>query len=205
MFPLEDDVDSDFGTTLRRLMTRHRYVVTPGWLSKTSGIPKATIVNWLEGRVRRPRNQEALDALSDALRLDRLEAQALFRAAGLTTPPRHPAPFFDAVPVGLYATTPEGRILHANTTLVHLLGYRSLREYCRLDVARDLYVHAEQRSTWLEKMRVRGTLRKEIVWAKRADGSRLLVLDSANAIRDRAGNVVRYEGVWEVASAPRRT
>ena len=38
----------DFGDTLRHLMARPTHLFTPGWLSKVSGIPKATIVNWLE-------------------------------------------------------------------------------------------------------------------------------------------------------------
>ena len=40
---------------LAEYMRRPEYPYTPGFLSKRSGVPKATIVNWLEGRVEKPR------------------------------------------------------------------------------------------------------------------------------------------------------
>jgi PAS domain-containing protein len=191
---------NDFGTTLRSLMQRPTHVVTPGWLSKMSGIPKATIVNWLEGRVARPRTGDVLHEVCDALRLRPEEIRALYAAAGIVWPgavDAHVA--YDHVPVGLYATTLDGAILHANLTLVNMLGYANYAEYRQLDVARDLYASAEQRRTWIRDILRSGTLIRQPVWAKRADGSRVFLLDSATVVRDPHGNVVRFEGVWESA------
>jgi tetratricopeptide (TPR) repeat protein len=59
---------------------RARY--TPGLLSRLTGLPKATVVNWLEGRVRRPRDWRAVVRVADALRLSEQDADTLLSAAG---------------------------------------------------------------------------------------------------------------------------
>ena len=55
---------------------------SPGLVSRLSGVPKATIVNWLEGRVARPRRWQDLVRVADAMRLGRDETEALLAAAG---------------------------------------------------------------------------------------------------------------------------
>jgi PAS domain S-box-containing protein len=166
-------------------------------LSKLTGIPKATIVNWLEGRVRRPRSADVLEKISDALRLTFAERERLFASVGMNRVP--PSIFdlrFDHVPIGLYATTPDGRILHANQTLVHMLGYQSLDQYRSIAVE-DLYAERSHRAQWLEKISRSGTLFKETVRARRSDGSTVILLDSATAIRGADGEIAYFEGAWE--------
>jgi len=104
--------------------------------------------------------------------------------------------------MGLYRTTLQGRILFANQTLVQMLGYGSRSEYQALDVSRDLYHRPSQRAEWLAKVDCAGTLRKYPTWARRADGSRVFVLDSATAVRDSHGRLLYFEGVWESATPP---
>lgn len=55
---------------------------TPGQLARLTGVPKATIVNWLEGRVRRPRGSDDLVKLAGVLHLTEGEASDLLSAAG---------------------------------------------------------------------------------------------------------------------------
>jgi tetratricopeptide (TPR) repeat protein len=59
----------------------HRSGYTPGQLARLSGIPKPTIVNWLVGRVRRPRLPHDLLRLAAVLHLSQTEADALLLAA----------------------------------------------------------------------------------------------------------------------------
>lgn len=54
---------------------------TPGQLAKLSGIPKPTIVNWLVGRVRRPRLPDDLLRLAAVLHLSQPEVDNLLMAA----------------------------------------------------------------------------------------------------------------------------
>jgi PAS domain-containing protein len=194
---------SDFAGALRAAMVRPTYRVTPGLLGKMSGVPKATIVNWLEGRVRRPRTPDVLLAVCDALRLTADEARLLYAAAEVPFQPPAAAMRFDRIPVGLYATTVDGRVLFANETLVQMLGYPSLDIYRRVPVC-ELYADPAERSRWLERIERAGTLHRDAVCGRRADRSTVELLDSATAIRNDAGDIVYFEGVWEYAD-PRTT
>lgn len=69
-----------FAETLRQFVDRSGY--TTGQLGKLAGIPKATIVNWVEGRVKRPRGYEDLLRLLAALHVSAAEATQLLTAAG---------------------------------------------------------------------------------------------------------------------------
>lgn len=188
---------------LDRSMSRPGYRITPGMLSKLSGVSKATIVNWLRGRVNRPRSEENLWRVADALRLDEVESRQLFYAAKLEAPFNRrlgDAPFA-RVPVGLYRTTPDGRILYANAALVALLGYPTIEAYLCLNVSADLYADPRERVAWRELIDAQGVLRNVLVTARRADGTTITLRDSAAAVRNRAGAVTHYEGLWEEATS----
>lgn len=72
-----------FVDVLEKYVARSGY--TTGQLAKLSGIPKPTIVNWLEGRVRRPRGFKDLLRLTAVLHLNEQEASELLNSAN------HPA------------------------------------------------------------------------------------------------------------------
>jgi tetratricopeptide (TPR) repeat protein/transcriptional regulator with XRE-family HTH domain len=65
---------------LGKFVARSGY--TAGQLARLSSIPKPTIVNWLEGRVKRPRTREDLLRLAVVLHLDRAELSELLVSAG---------------------------------------------------------------------------------------------------------------------------
>lgn len=68
---------------LRTYVARSGY--TPGQLAKLAAIPKPTIVNWMEGRVKRPRGVEELLRLTAVLHLTQPETDSLLAAAGHPT------------------------------------------------------------------------------------------------------------------------
>lgn len=57
------------------------YGYTPGQLSRLSGLPKSTIVNWMNGRVTRPRTWQQVAQLARAMRLATAEMNHLLKAA----------------------------------------------------------------------------------------------------------------------------
>src|SRR5919108_4766085 len=71
-----------FADVLHQLMRRPRLSYTPGLVSKLSGVPKATIVNWLDGQVKKPRHWQDLVRVADALRLSAADTTRLLQAAG---------------------------------------------------------------------------------------------------------------------------
>lgn len=101
---------------------------------------------------------------------------------------------FENVPVGIYQSTPEGKIITANPTIVHMLGYDSLAELVAVDIARDLYVSAEDRQVWKKKLEEKGEIRNAELILQRKDGQRLIALENAHAIFDEQGEISYYEG-----------
>lgn len=69
-----------FADTLGFYVQRSAY--SAGQLAHLSGVPKMTIVHWLEGRVSRPRRWQPLVQLLAALRLGEIEANEILAAAG---------------------------------------------------------------------------------------------------------------------------
>ena len=59
----------------------YRSAYTPGQLASLTAVPKMTIVNWLNGRVKRPRGWQRIAAIATALRLTEAEADELLAAA----------------------------------------------------------------------------------------------------------------------------
>ena len=72
-----------FRDVLEQYVRRAGY--TTGQLSRLSGVPKMTILNWLEGRVKKPRVRKDLLKLAAVLHLSEAEASALLQAAGQPT------------------------------------------------------------------------------------------------------------------------
>lgn len=71
---------SNFADVLNRYVQRLAY--TPGQLARLSDIPQPTIVNWLKGRVKKPRQYTDLVKLAAILQLNESEATELFQSAG---------------------------------------------------------------------------------------------------------------------------
>ncbi|MCA9932406.1 MAG: tetratricopeptide repeat protein [Ardenticatenaceae bacterium] len=69
-----------FADVLGKFVSASGY--TTGQLAKLTGIPKPTIVNWLEGRVKRPRGYNDLLRLTAVLHLNQSQADQVLIAAG---------------------------------------------------------------------------------------------------------------------------
>ena len=101
---------------------------------------------------------------------------------------------FENVSIGLYRTTPEGRILMANPALVHMLGYSTFEELAQRDLSRDGFEPECPRSVFQQWIEREGqVLGKESVWVTH-DGTALFIRESSKAIRDETGNTRYYEG-----------
>jgi len=107
----------------------------------------------------------------------------------------------DAFPIGVYCTMRDGKILYANDALVSLLGYPDRSSYLRLNVTDDLYADAHERVLWQAEIERLGRSRNVVATARRADGERVSVRDTAIAVRTRNGAPSCYLGVWERANA----
>ena len=100
---------------------------------------------------------------------------------------------FENVPIGIYATSPEGEVLAANPMLVSMLGYPSLAAFRAVNT-RQLYVEPTDRDRWRGIMERDGVVTQFETRKLRFDGRPLWLRDSARAIRDAAGRLLHYEG-----------
>jgi PAS domain S-box-containing protein len=112
---------------------------------------------------------------------------------------------FDNAPIGIYRTTPEGRILSSNPALIQMLGYSSFAELAALSLEDTRLELVASRSQFKAQLERDGYIHnRESKWRKR-DGSNLYVRESANVIRDEQGASLYYDGVVEDITASRRS
>jgi PAS domain S-box-containing protein len=104
---------------------------------------------------------------------------------------------FDGVPVGLYRTTADGKILDISPAFVQFLGYPSRQELLAVANAAALYVDPEERDRWQALMDRNGVVRDFAVRVRRYDGTTLWLGDTARAVKDEQGQVLYYEGSVE--------
>jgi PAS domain S-box-containing protein len=99
----------------------------------------------------------------------------------------------DGIPVGLYRSTPEGRILEANDTMVEMLGFADRASLLATD-AGSLYVKPDDRGRllgWLSKTQV---VRAYEVELQRADGRHIWVEMNLRVLREPDGGRLVWEG-----------
>ncbi|TET69450.1 MAG: GAF domain-containing protein, partial [Candidatus Zixiibacteriota bacterium] len=103
--------------------------------------------------------------------------------------------------IGLYRTTPDGRILMANPALLNMLGYSTLDELSHRNLEESGFGPASPRSMFADLIETKGeVVGLESAWI-RADGSTLYVRENARAIRDDDGKTLYYEGSVEDITA----
>ncbi len=100
---------------------------------------------------------------------------------------------FDGIPVGLYRTTPGGKIVDANPALVQMMGYPDRESYLSINLD-DVYVNSDDRLKWQELLEKEGTLRDFETQLRRYDDYVIWISDTARAIKDENGVVQFYEG-----------
>ena len=99
--------------------------------------------------------------------------------------------------VGIYRTTPDGKILMANPALVSMLGYTSFEELKKRDLKKEGFEQSYSRELFIEPIEKYGEIRGvEFLW-KRKDGKEIWVSESARAIRNSKGETLYYEGTIE--------
>ncbi len=111
---------------------------------------------------------------------------------------------FDQSPLGIYQTTPDGRILAANPALLQKLGYASIEELTSRNLEREGYEPRYPRSEFKDRLEREGeVIGFESAWLKK-DGEVLDVRESARVVRGRDGRTLVYEGTVEDVTAQRR-
>jgi PAS domain S-box-containing protein len=107
---------------------------------------------------------------------------------------------------GIYVTTPAGELLNANPALARMMGYDTPEDLIQSigDITRSVYVHPEARDEYQHLMLRDGMVREFEYQVHRQGGAILWLSDSATAVRDETGQIIRYEGTVRDITDQRR-
>ncbi len=104
---------------------------------------------------------------------------------------------FEESPIGIYRSTPDGRILLANPVTVRLSGCSSFEDLATRNLERDGSCAGYDRAQFKRRLEAEGEVRGiETTWTGR-DGRVAYVRENARAVRGPGGEVLYYEGTLE--------
>ena len=101
------------------------------------------------------------------------------------------------VPIGLYRTTPDGKILEASTALVEMLGFPDFETLSFVNISDELYVDPQDRVNEHEILQKEGVVRDYELRLYRRNEEVIWVRDNVRAVKDDDGQIFYYEGSLE--------
>ncbi len=107
---------------------------------------------------------------------------------------------------GMFRTTLDGKIMHANRSLARMLAYDSPQDFMDnvQSLSEDLYAHPEDRDVFLQRLREKGEVTGFEVEFKHKDGFAIWVSLSAKIAAHAQGETQYIEGFCEVISERKR-
>ena len=103
---------------------------------------------------------------------------------------------FQTLREGVYLASADDRITEVNPAMAQMLGFETKEELLGREIA-SLYLKQEERSDEQTRLNDLGFLRAhEITLKHREEGREVVAVHTTAAIRDPAGNFVRYQGTF---------
>ena len=104
---------------------------------------------------------------------------------------------FENSPTGIYRTTPDGKILLANPSLIKMLGYRSFEDLSNRNLNNSGFEPSYPRADFIKQIETYGMVKGfESEW-RLQNGNSIFVIESARAVRNENGETIYYEGMVE--------
>lgn len=107
---------------------------------------------------------------------------------------------FENIPIGLYRTAPDGRVLEANSMMAEILGFQCREVLLGLDTT-QLYIDPQDRDRWRNLVEKQGVVQNIALRLRRQDGTQIWIRDNGRAVYDETGRVQYYEGSLEDITA----
>ncbi|MCM2302718.1 MAG: PAS domain S-box protein [Flavobacteriaceae bacterium] len=105
--------------------------------------------------------------------------------------------FFNNATVGLYQSTPDGKILSVNPAIVEMLKFDASEELLKFDLSKGNYVDKTKQDNFKMIIAEKGEIKGyESEWYTK-NGDIIVVREGAKAIKNEEGNIIRYDGVVE--------
>jgi diguanylate cyclase (GGDEF)-like protein/PAS domain S-box-containing protein len=109
---------------------------------------------------------------------------------------RHYRSLFEGIPLGLYQTTPGGKIVDANPELVRMLKYPD-KETLLGTQASDHFADPSDRREELNRLHIQGVVQRYETKMRTLDGDLIFVRDTCRAVYGPYGDVLAYHGSLE--------
>lgn len=100
---------------------------------------------------------------------------------------------FDDMPIGLFESTADGRLLQANPAMAKMLRFPDLAAL-KATSAVNHYAHPEARKKWISLVGEKGVLEDYELRIIRADGKQIWVRENVQAVRDGNGEISHFRG-----------
>ena len=106
---------------------------------------------------------------------------------------------FNAAPLGIFRSTPEGQFIEVNPALAKMLGYESPAAVMQNihNIAEQIYVRSAERQPIVDKQLLMVGVTQHDNHYRRADGSEFFAHLHLKTIRDEAGQPLFLEGIIE--------
>jgi diguanylate cyclase (GGDEF)-like protein/PAS domain S-box-containing protein len=165
------------------------------WSFLVSGEVGRTI-GTLDVYVRQPREPQEgeLDKLSRMARLAGIAIKRQQDEDKLRSSEARYRGLFENVIDGVYIASRDGEIIAANPALVEMLGYTSVEEIKAAGRTTLLYVNPIDRERVFARLEAEGFVKNFEYRLRRKDGTVIVVLENARAVRDDDGRIVAHEG-----------
>jgi two-component system, cell cycle sensor histidine kinase and response regulator CckA len=103
---------------------------------------------------------------------------------------------FENAVIGIYQSTPDGRLLSVNRAAANICGFDSPEQQLAetRDLAQDLYQDPARRKELMRLLSISGVARDFECEIRRRDGKKAWLLQNVRAVRNEQGETVTYEG-----------
>lgn len=102
---------------------------------------------------------------------------------------------FENAQIGIYQTTPDGRILNVNPAILEMTGYGSFEEMKEINLESEVY--CSNRAEFKAMIEKEGYVKNfETQWVIK-NRKVLNIIENASAVRDRNGEILYYDGFVE--------
>ncbi len=106
--------------------------------------------------------------------------------------------------VGIYRSTPDGKVVLANPALIKMLGYSSFKELAQLNLEEGDRFVSISRKDFKDKLETDGMITGMEYKIKTATGDVIIVRENAKVIKNGKGNALYYDGMMEDITEQRR-
>ncbi|MFW9991257.1 MAG: PAS domain S-box protein [Candidatus Odinarchaeota archaeon] len=148
------------------------------------------IASWFDYYIYKLPSGEVVAIFDDITELKRAEESLLMSEKRYKS-------FFENIPIGLYRTAPDGRIIAANPALLEIMGIKlpdgdqkGILDQIGADIGYD-------RQRFMRTIEREGVITGLETKIKRNDGTEIAVRENAKAILDENGRIAYYEGSVE--------